>query len=445
MFVKNEVKVFMKNKKLKSIIVLSVLIMLLFMSLNVYISYIGIKESAKKAIANQNIEIAETLARSLDVETYKIFLENPEKNKEYQMIQTFLEDARKTTGALHVYTLKIDNPKISKAMIAAIPSELEAIPISVECTVPEEQVSLAYQGQSFATDIISDAVYGEYLTVGVPINDQTEVIGYLAIDVGIDVINDISEKVLKSSMSNLFINDLLVILVLVFFFLLNKWYQMVLQKEIVETEVTYHSEIQSLLASVQSLRHDVSNHIQVVHGLLKLQEHDKALNYLTALSEDIHSIESVKLQVKNPGLAVLLETKRLTAQNNNIDIAIDLSDDEFDQMKTTDLIKLLSNVIDNAIEASCEIPEKDRRITICCKKNPDNYGFVVKNTGSKIENINQEELIKSGYSTKKMVPGKVRGQGLFIVNEIVNRYDGELAIQSNDIETTVTMVILCRK
>lgn len=44
-----------------------------------------------------------------------------------------------------------------------------------------------------------------------------------------------------------------------------------------------------------------------------------------------------------------------------------------------------------------------------------------------------------------MVPGKVRGQGLFIVNEIVNRYNGELAIQSNDIETTVTMVILCRK
>ncbi|MEK3796666.1 GHKL domain-containing protein [Peribacillus sp. FSL H8-0477] len=435
----------MKNKKLKSIIVLSVLIMLLFMSLNVYLSYIGIKDSAKKAIANQNLEIAETLARSLDVETYKIFLGNPEKNKEYEMIKTFLEDARKKTGALHVYTLKIENPKISKSMIAAIPSEFDAIPISDECTVPEEQVTLAYQGQSFATDIISDAVYGEYLTVGVPIKDQTEIIGYLAIDVGIDVINDISEKVLKSSMSNLFINGLLVILVLVFFFLLNKWYQMVLHKEIVETEVTYHSELQSLLASVQSLRHDVSNHIQVVHGLLKLQEHDKALNYLTNLSEDIHSIESVKLQVKNPGLAVLLETKRLTAQNNNIDITIDFSDDEFDKIKTTDLIKLLSNIIDNAIEATGEIPEKDRKIKITCTKNHDNYEFVVKNTGSKIENINQEDLIKSGYSTKRMVPGKVRGQGLFIVNEIVHRYNGELVIQSNDIETNVTMVIPCRK
>lgn len=435
----------MKNKKLKSIIVLSVLIILLFMILNVYISYLGIKDSAKKAIANQNLEIAETLASSLDVDTYKTFLENPQKNKEYEIIKTFLEDARKTTGALHVYTLKVDNPKISKAMIAAIPSKLEAIPISDECTVPEEQVSLAYQGQNFATDIISDAIYGEYLTVGVPIKDQAEVIGYLAIDVSSDVINDISEKVLNSSISTLIFNGLFVILVLVFFSMLHKWYQMVLQKEIVETEVTYHSEIHSLLASVQSLRHDVSNHIQVVHGLLKLQEHEKALNYLHTLSKEIHSIESVRLQVKNPGLAVLLETKRLTAQNNNIDVAIDLSDDEFDQMKTTDLIKLLSNVIDNAIEALCEIPEKDRRITISCKKNRDNYGFVVKNTGSKIENINQEDLIKSGYSTKKMVPGKVRGQGLFIVNDIVNRYNGELVIQSNDIETNVTMVIPCKK
>ena len=98
MFVINEVKVLMKTKKLKSIIILSVLVMLLFMSLNVYISYIGIKDSAKKTIANQNLEIAETLARSLDVDTYKIFLENPEKNKEYQMIKTFLEDARKKPG-----------------------------------------------------------------------------------------------------------------------------------------------------------------------------------------------------------------------------------------------------------------------------------------------------------------------------------------------------------
>ena len=445
MFVKNEVKILMKNKKLKSIIVLSVLVMLLFMGLNVYVSYIAIKESAKKAIANQNLEIAETLARSLDVDTYKIFLENPERNKEYQIIKTFLEDARQTTGALHVYTLKIDNPKISKSMIAAIPSELEAVPISEECTVPEEQVSLAYQGQSFATDIISDAVYGKYLTVGVPIHDQTEVIGYLAMDVGIDVINDISKKVLKSSISPLFLNALLIILVLVFFSLLNKWYQMVLQKEIVETEVTYHSEFQSLLASVQSLRHDVSNHIQVIHGLLKLEEHEKALNYLTTLSEEIHSIESVKLQVKNPGLAVLLETKRLTAQNNNIDIAIDFSDDEFDKIKTTDLIKLLSNIIDNAIEAASEIPEKDRKITITCTKNHEHYEFVVKNTGTPLEQSSQEQMIKRGYSTKKVLPGKVRGQGLFIVNEIVNRYKGALQIQSNQEETTVTLVIPFKK
>ncbi|MGG3942861.1 GHKL domain-containing protein [Peribacillus psychrosaccharolyticus] len=435
----------MKNKKLKAIIILSILIMLLFMILNVYISYLGIKDSAKKAIANQNIEIAETLASSLDVDAYKVFLGDPSKNKEYHMIKAYLEDARKKIGALHVYTLMIDNPKISKVMVAAMPSDLEAIPISLECTVPQKQVTLAYQDKKFSTDIISDPIYGDYLTVGVPIIDQERVIGFLAIDVSIYVINDISEKVLKSSISNLIFNGFFVILVLVFFIMLHKWYQMVLQKELVETEDTYHSEIQSLLASVQSLRHDVSNHIQVVHGLLRLKEHDKALNYLTTLSEDIHSIESVKLQVKNSGLAVLLETKRLTAQNNNIDIAINLSNDEFEQMKTTDLIKLLSNVIDNAIEASCDIPEKDRRITISCMKNSDKYGFVVKNTGLKIEDINQENLIKSGYSTKKKVPGKVRGQGLFIVNEIVNRYKGELVIQSNDTETIVTMVIPFRK
>ena len=139
------------------------------------------------------------------------------------------------------------------------------------------------------------------------------------------------------------------------------------------------------MASVRSLRHDFSNHIQVVHGLLKLGEKDKALEYLTGLSKEIHTIESMEMDVTHPGLSVLLETKRLSAQNYNIDISLDISPDSFDTIKTIDLIKLLSNIIDNAIEATIEIPEQERRMNIICKKDKGKYTFTVTNSGQMIK------------------------------------------------------------
>ncbi|OMP66941.1 sensor histidine kinase [Domibacillus epiphyticus] len=432
-----------KNIKLKSIFVLSLVLLVVFMMMDIFSSYISIKKSAEKSIANQSIESAKSIAASMDTETYKRFLENPVKNNEYTEIKRYLEDAREKNGALHVYTLAVDNPNVSRAMIVAMPDEIkEEFPIGGICTVPQKQVERAYKGLTFSTDIIDDPVYGEYLTVGVPIRDQTGgIIGYLGIDISADVINEISEKVLKSSMSNLVFNGLFVILMLVSFLILQKWYQKELKKEVGDTEDTYQLEIQSLISSVQSLRHDYSNHIQVLHGLLKLEQYEKALEYLITLSKEVHLIESIKLDVSNPGLSVLLQTKKLSAHNHNIDIYFDISPDSFNTIKTTDLIKLLSNLIDNAIEAAIELPEKERNINIVCKADSNNYIFVVTNTGPGIDEKNKELIFKSGFSTKKARHGKIRGQGLFIVKEVVNSYGGKISIDSNKNQTIMAVEI----
>lgn len=304
----------------------------------------------------------------------------------------------------------------------------------------------SYKGLIFSTDIITDPAYGDYLTVGVPIKDQSgEIIGYLAIDISADVINDISGKALKSNIFSLVFNGLFVILMLVSFLILQKWYMRELKKEVGDTEDTYQLELQSLISSVQSLRHDFSNHIQVLHGLLKLGEYDKALYYLTILSKEVHLIESIKLDVSNPGLSVLLQTKKLSAQNHNIDVHFDVLHDSFNTIKTTDLIKLLSNLIDNAIEAAIELPEQERKMNIICKVVSNNYIFEISNTGPGINEKDKEHIFKSGFSTKKIRQGKVRGQGLFIVKEVVNRYGGEISIDSNKNQTVVRVEIPINK
>lgn len=59
----------------------------------------------------------------------------------------------------------------------------------------------------------------------------------------------------------------------------------------------------------------------------------------------------MQLNIDHPGLSILLQTKKLTAQNHNIDMEFTIAENAFPNIKTTDLIKILSNLIDNAIEA----------------------------------------------------------------------------------------------
>ena len=98
------------------------------------------------------------------------------------------------------------------------------------------------------------------------------------------------------------------------------------------------------------LRHDFTNHIQVLHGLLQLEKTDQARQYLSSLSKEVQAIKSLKLNIDHPGLSILLQTKKLTAQNHHIDMDFTLSQNDFNKIKTTDLIKILSNLIDNAID-----------------------------------------------------------------------------------------------
>lgn len=430
----------MKRFKLKLIIVLSIVLVIFFIGISMYTSYTKIENTVEEAIANQNLEAAKSIAKAIDLETYERFLKEQNRDEDYWTIRHYLNDAREKLGVLYVYTLEVDNPTTSKVLIVGYPENKDNpndFPIGEACTVPEAQVKLAHEeGKQFVTDILEDTKYGHhYITVGTPIiNGEGEIISYLNIDISTDTLDEIKGSVINSNIVLLVLNGLFIIIFIISLFLLQKWYQ----KEVGTTEYTYQKEIKTLIASVSSLRHDYINHIQVLHGFLHLGEVDQATKYVDFLSKDIQTIESIKLNLDHPGLAILLQTKKLTCQNQQIDIQITVDDNPFDNIKTIDLISILSNIIDNAIEATMELPEEQRKITVSCKADELYYTFSIKNTGRKLPDINQ--IFKQGYSTKKVEKGRVRGQGLFIVKETLNKYNGTITLDTTKEKEIVAIV-----
>ncbi|MDN4494773.1 GHKL domain-containing protein [Ureibacillus aquaedulcis] len=437
----------MKNNKIKLILVISAVLLVVFNAFSFFVTDRNIEATVEEAIANQALDTAKEVSARIDIDTYKKFLENREKNDYYWKLNNELNSIRENIGALYVYILEINNPNVSYVMIDGVPKDQQGPGIGWICTLPKEQVSQAfYKGTPYTSNIIHDPGHGKYLSVGAPIMDENdEIIGFLGIDISTDKINAINDSVQENNIVIFLINSVFLLIVIISSYLIQSWYQREVAKEVENTEDTYQGEIQTLLSSVSSLRHDYSNHIQVIHGLLTIGETEKALQYVNSLSNEVQLIESINSTIEHPGLGILLKSKKIAAQNHQIALETKIAQNSYQSIKTTDMIKILSNLIDNAIDATKELPEQMRRISILCDVNEEetHYIFEITNTGPKIGC--NKEIFKQGFSTKPAEDGKVRGQGLFIVKEVVRKYNGKISLHSTDENiTTATVVIPIR-
>ena len=87
-----------------------------------------------------------------------------------------------------------------------------------------------------------------------------------------------------------------------------------------------------------------------------------------------------------------------------IEMDFTIAHDAFDKVKTTDLIKILSNLIDNAIDATIELPEGERKITIGCTADDTHYVFKITNTGPRLWTMHI--FSNKGIQQKKQSKGK---------------------------------------
>lgn len=433
----------MKKTNIKIILVLSALLVLFFTSFSVYTTNVNIRSTVEEAITNQNLETAKTISERFDIETYKNFLMSPEKNNDYWKINNDLNNIREKIGALFVYTIEVDSPKVMKTMIAGLPADKQkSFKIGKPTNVPKKLVKMAYyERKPFITNMIKDSKYGTYLTVAAPIiDDSNKLLGYVGIDISAEAINEVKTSVLENNIIIFIFNALFIFIMITCFYFIQRWYQRAVVREVEYTEDTYQEEIKTLITSVSSLRHDMTNHLQVIHGLLIIGAVDKAQQYVNSLVNEVQLIKSVSVDstIEHPGLAILLQTKKLAANNHQINMSTSVDPNPFDRIKSTDMIKILSNLIDNAMDATNELPEELRQITVSCEATDCHYIFEIKNTGPKVPEC--EEIFKQGFSTKHAEKGKTRGQGLFIVKEVVEKYNGEIALYSTNEYETIARV-----
>lgn len=183
---------------------------------------------------------------------------------------------------------------------------------------------------------------------------------------------------------------------------------------------------------VEALRaqtHEFMNKLHVILGMVYLSDYDKLEAYISDIQSDYQAeVGYVTKHVKHAVLAGFLLGKMSRARELGAQILF--AQDAFlaediGREVGNELVTILGNLIDNALEAITESYAKRIQVGF----NEEDEGWLtleVSDQGKGISDSQQEQIFEKGFSTK----GNSRGYGLYNVKRSVESLGGSLEVYS---------------
>ncbi len=196
-----------------------------------------------------------------------------------------------------------------------------------------------------------------------------------------------------------------------------------------------HTELQALSGQLDAVRgfaeslrsaaHESANRLHTVVALVELGRAEQAVEFATAEMRDAQQFaDRVVGSVREPVLAALLLGKTAEAAERGVELAI-APDSELDDLGLDgrDLVTILGNLIDNAVEAAVTgAPPARVRVSLTM----DGGGCVLRvaDSGPGLGDHEVAAAFRRGWTTK----GDGRGLGLAMVGQAVRRLGGTIDV-----------------
>ena len=189
-----------------------------------------------------------------------------------------------------------------------------------------------------------------------------------------------------------------------------------------------------LVDSMRANNHDFTNKLHVILGLIQMGMYEKAISYIENITIVQRStISKIMNAVQEPAVAALLIGK--TARASELNIRFVLREGCFYsnadmQLPSELLVTIIGNLIENAFEAMNDTMDYNvqKELIFGIYSRPGAVLITTDDTGVGISEKNLQRIFDNGFSTK----GEGRGTGLYQVKEMVERYGGVIAVESQE-------------
>ncbi|WP_162300556.1 sensor histidine kinase [Anaerosacchariphilus polymeriproducens] len=188
----------------------------------------------------------------------------------------------------------------------------------------------------------------------------------------------------------------------------------------IEMSNKLNQDMTSVVVSLRSLRHDMNSHMGIVKGLLELAQYDELSKYLDSIYEDLN-ISNHFIIINNRVLSVLINGKMSKAMDRGINFLTSISVNKI-VMSERDMCALISNIIENAIEATDKV-DQNKYIKLRMKEQENQCLIYCENTYA-VKPIMKGE----NFLTTKTDKGW-HGIGIKTIKSIVEKYNGLMKVE----------------
>jgi two-component system CitB family sensor kinase len=200
-----------------------------------------------------------------------------------------------------------------------------------------------------------------------------------------------------------------------------------------------HTDLQSLTGELDSVRgfadslsaqaHEAANRLHTVISLVELGRTAEALDFAAAeLAAAQRLTDRVVSAVREPVLAALLLGKVSQAAERGVDLQVaDDADIPEATVAARDLVTIVGNLLDNAVDAAVSGPPP-RRVVFDAGVHDGTIVLEVRDSGGGLDPADAASAFERGWSTKSGGGLTGRGLGLALVGQAVRRYDGTIEV-----------------
>ena len=195
------------------------------------------------------------------------------------------------------------------------------------------------------------------------------------------------------------------------------------------TNIQYNEKIKAIQSiediynEARILKHDMKNEWLIVYQAFQKGDNNKVSEILKTMIGKTNDLFEENISLSNQTINSIINYKLYYAKQNGIRCTSIIQDD-FDSFDEYDIVMLLANLLDNAIEANTNVKDGQIDIIICTKMNYLN--IVVSNT--------TEGSVLS--ENKKLVTNKedkdIHGFGIRSIIKIADKYNGMVDFYEQD-------------
>lgn len=203
----------------------------------------------------------------------------------------------------------------------------------------------------------------------------------------------------------------------------------------VENQTDKYRKIADDFEKQKKKMHEYINQIECIEYLLEKKQYEKLEEYLKKISGRIYT-EYDAVDTNNLIVNAVLNTKYMEAKEEGILFIIKINDLSGIRIKDEDMVVILSNLLNNAIEACKKCAYGERRMKLKLVNEDEMIKIGIKNT------FNSPVIYEDGeIKSTKLLNREEHGIGIKNIIETIEKYGGSYVITDDEGEFGFSIII----